>query len=793
MDDPPISDAAAPPEARWPRALPYVVMAAVCLAIHGFLLTNDGVIWDGWYFLSWLEHKNWGAFSDYAWSQGMPFSMLVLGPLAFFPDVITAAMVAILATLFLQGVVVYRLGLKLVAFTRSEALALAVLYQACPLVSAAQDFPIVTLLFFHLLFFAGGLAAATAMERSGRAHWVWRVGAIVALVMSCWTNGSLLMVYGSLYVALVVFYRRMAGLDWVQTLQRFPVRYPDLLLLPPFALWARNTFSPQFGWFEDYNKPTTDPKVIWETFASFFEHVAPYHLQRLLEWVVDHPALAILLAIFLVCWPRIARPQWKAERSGVRPMPLIGFALLAFLLGVLPLATIGKTFQFPPYGEFSRWSMHVPIPFAIVGLVVLRALCFRRRQSVSRWFPALAACAVVVFGSQILPVYVRERANWVISRAALHNMAKSELVRGSSVVIFRDRLNLCRQDVYGVYSSEMVFGDKTRMLVSVNPQNAVFMTPFETIMLLLPTALVPNEFNRINPAGQQTFVQPVLQRKDMSDWHLTWRYLRLKWFGSDAERDDFFGRLCPIEVRVQRPATPFPPDEPLPPAPDTANRPHAKNQAGVEMVKLKAGWSAGRFEVTQAQYETAMGRNPSIFKDPHRPVECVTWNEAMAFCDRLTEMERSAGRLPAGMVYRLPTHAEFQYLESACGADFVWDATSAVRWHTARVGSGAPNAFGLYDVRGNVWETCMDWWDRDERMKVANGGSWLNSPVHLTAYPNDPKQLPFLMRMLQTRLRGPYRRDYPDQAFWDRGFRVVLAPPMPKQTTYLRDREWWRE
>jgi formylglycine-generating enzyme required for sulfatase activity len=773
--------------------LAYALIALVCLGTHGFLLTMDGVIWDGWYFLSWIRNRNWDAFGDYAWSQGMPFSLLLLKPLSLFPNVVLAGMFAVVVTLFLQGVVVYRLGLKLGDFTRSEALAFAVLYQSCPLVSAAQDFPILTLLFFHLLFFAGGLAAASAMERSGWRHWALRGAAIVALMMSCWTNGSLLMVYGSLYVAWFCYFVRLAGGVWLHQLMPFLRRYPDLLVLPPVTLWMRNAFSPQFGWFEDYNKPTSDPGVIWNTFWSFFENVVPYHVQESLEWPIEHPVLASLVVVFLLAWPRFAPVGWVATRGTARSGWLVGFAMLSFFLGVLPLAIIGKTFLEPVYGEFSRWSMHVPIPFALVTIALLRAMCFPQRGTESRWFPAIVTAGVVFGGSQIVPVYIGERVEWVFSRALLHQLTKVDAVRDASVFACGGNFSLSRQIVYGGYAFETIFGDKKRLAVPIIPMNGRYFTPMELYAMVIPTALVPNEFKAINPAGAQIRVDPKRQRDGMSDWEIAWQYLRLRWFGTASEMDEFLTRLVSMQLTMLRPATPFPVGEPAPPQPARKDPRDFINGAGVEMIWLPAGWYAGRFEVTQMQFERVMGRNPSIFPDPQRPVECVTWLDAQNFCDRLTQAEGAGGRLPSGMVYRLPTHEEFRYIEDRdAPVAAVFTPPGQPRWFTSRVGTMPENRLGLHDVHGNVWEWCHDWWDRDERFKLSLGGGWLNRASDMRAPEDEIGLLPKEEVNLRRRLLGEYRRDYPNQAFWDRGFRVVLAPPAPPQRAYVIDREPWR-
>jgi len=164
-------------------------------------------------------------------------------------------------------------------------------------------------------------------------------------------------------------------------------------------------------------------------------------------------------------------------------------------------------------------------------------------------------------------------------------------------------------------------------------------------------------------------------------------------------------------------------------------------------VTLTKPFKMGVHEVTQAQYEQVMKNNPSNFKGAENPVENVRWDDAVEFCHKLSALPAEKAE---GNVYRLPTEAEWEYAcragtttqfsfgddESKLG-DYAWyRENSAEKTHP--VGSKVSNAWGLYDMHGNVWEWCQDVWHDDypegsvkdprrgtsDSRRVIRGGCW---------------------------------------------------------------------
>ncbi len=132
----------------------------------------------------------------------------------------------------------------------------------------------------------------------------------------------------------------------------------------------------------------------------------------------------------------------------------------------------------------------------------------------------------------------------------------------------------------------------------------------------------------------------------------------------------------------------------------------AAGESPAHRVRITRGFQMGRQEVTQTQWESVMGSNPSYFREAARPVESVSWDDVQEFLRRLNARND-------GFRYRLPTEAEWEYAARAgttdkyAGArslaDVAWDySTSGGETHPA--GQKQPNAWGLYDMLGNVYE-----------------------------------------------------------------------------------------
>jgi formylglycine-generating enzyme required for sulfatase activity len=214
---------------------------------------------------------------------------------------------------------------------------------------------------------------------------------------------------------------------------------------------------------------------------------------------------------------------------------------------------------------------------------------------------------------------------------------------------------------------------------------------------------------------------------------------------------------------------------------DDSEKGRYSDEGPPHVVRIEYGFWFNRYEVTVAEYVRLMGENPSKAAGADTlPVERVPWPRAMEYCQKLTDEERAAGRLPPGYVYRLPTEAEWEF---ACRAgtttryyfgDFETDLSQHAWWAANGgpaphpVGEKLPNPWGIYAMHGNVFEWCLD------KYRAYPDGNIRSGPERRVV-----RSGAFYCPANIVRSACRFESTTPSTASWLIGFRVALAPVAP--------------
>jgi formylglycine-generating enzyme required for sulfatase activity len=194
----------------------------------------------------------------------------------------------------------------------------------------------------------------------------------------------------------------------------------------------------------------------------------------------------------------------------------------------------------------------------------------------------------------------------------------------------------------------------------------------------------------------------------------------------------------------------------------------------VHEVRITRAFWMGKFAITQREWQEVMGNNPSYCRSagPDAPVEQVSWNDTQAFIVKVNSQQTR-------WTVRLPTEAEWEYASRAGTTGETYGPLDDIAWYkgnnsgaTHPVGQKAPNAFGLYDMLGNVWQWCQDWFGPytsaslvdpqgppTGEKRVMKGGCFYCAAIHCRAARRNRDPQDHLSRSIGCRIVADARTD----------------------------------
>jgi len=373
--------------------LQHIVLIILCgIAAHGSILLTDYIVWDGWSYGSWLsQHDQITHIRRLFQEIGRPVDMLFWLPFVGAENTAIWAKWAGVGAWLISPCLMYLVLAKAKLVPREVALFCCVLAAVLPVFDVLGELSI-WMNTASVVLFWGAWLLVLSLPRRAPLSWFVRAVALGAFWLAFNLNSQLVF-YCAFAVSLAALPKLRDGLPAVfDSLRRSFLRYPDFALLPFFYWGWKRIFTPNSGYYLDYNRPTLSADVLGQTSRSLWEGFVLSECYSLFDsgfWVVLS-MLVVALAGFLLS----RRPRWWPPLGGVGlSAGLLLGGLFLLLAAALPYAVVNQSFQ--SFGWLSRNCILFPLPLGmmITGAIGLSSAAFAPTRPAVPW---LLLCFVVL-------------------------------------------------------------------------------------------------------------------------------------------------------------------------------------------------------------------------------------------------------------------------------------------------------------------------------------------------------------------------------------------------------------
>lgn len=426
----------------------WLLLLAWGLFVHGLLLLNDGVYWDGWVYVPASMARDWSLLGPECVSAGFPLiEYMHRLPMAF-SSVAFGYRVTEFAALLLISAGVWRLCRRMGVLGRGEAVAVAAIALASPVFSV-----VVSQVFLHSLlnitaFIWALVLVECAESATGTRHLLFRLAGLLLFPVGFMFDGLLPMYYGCMLLILLAVAARQ-GLRFFPAMAKYLPRRLDYLLLPVVYWVLRNRLFPQRGIYAGEYGVLSSPGLLLYVSRMLLRGLWSL-LKDSLEQCILHPLVCLMLilacgAVAAVLWRR--DESWGEVRCGARAVLAAGVGLL--LLAVLPFALLGKAPDADAWGL--RHLILVPVPLAVCSLGIARLAGKDASGRVAKfsWILLLVVLAGSAMG--LGRGYLAWQARWAKDRAVVLQLSRYAAPPPGTVYQIDDNTPAARLAYYRFY------------------------------------------------------------------------------------------------------------------------------------------------------------------------------------------------------------------------------------------------------------------------------------------------------------------------------------------------------
>ena len=459
MNEPPLSTRA------WALGL-----FALLVAVHGVILVNDGVYWDGWLFFTQLVEGRWDIMRETFFSMGNPAAYYMHRVVSGTTGGVLGYRLWTFAGIGASALLAARLLSKAELLTRGQIGFVAAIVIVFPTFNISTlDLAISLYGLFWTLFLVGGVLGVEGEVSASRPKAVaLRVAAHVAFFCSFWIKSFLVVYFAWLALLALVSLKKRDERPSPGALASFAVRHVDYLA-SPFAFWifAKLAFplrGPSAD-FTTYNQISFSPSVVLDALLMFFTTSFVRLPNAILTHLFATPIVLVAVAIAgALVAARFAREVEARRGPDTRAPKVLLVGLVLFVMGAFPYAAVGKAPTVA--GWDTRHGLLVVIPTGIL-LVGLAQLLVERDALPRRVVAAGLFAIVVTCGYTTWSSHIEWQARWAKDRAFMLRLSESADAKATSVFELEDRFPLGGESSYRFYELASIFkrvwGDESRI------------------------------------------------------------------------------------------------------------------------------------------------------------------------------------------------------------------------------------------------------------------------------------------------------------------------------------------
>lgn len=454
----------------------FIIIFAFTLLVHGIIMLNDGLYWDGWVIDAWQRRKDWKTMKRFYSQVGMPLLYYQHKFMAYLPLRIHCYRLLAFICTFVSAFAVYLIASYFGSFTNPAALLLALLYLSYTgyhmnvdiVVGLQYTFPIA-------VFYSACFIALFSESQIGSAYWVLRTISLGMFFFSFTANSTLIYFFG--FLALKALLYSQGNEISLANFINFTVRNIDYLLLPIIFWFIKERYTPRHGSYANYNKPRLNRIQIDRGFRRLLRYGFEDSITRPIRFVIKNKVLLILLTIVILYLAFVPADFLKHEvlslfKGGI--IVLFGFMLL--ILAGLPYILVGQPIL--PFGWGTKNSLLFPLPVALMQFGVMNIVL--RDQAIT----PIAVFLIITNAIYLNYIYLLYLAVYVKNRSWLFNLSHYPEAESISVFQICDTHHLRgdqyipsneHKTAYLFYMFNWLWGDLTRVgIYELVPRNSSY-------------------------------------------------------------------------------------------------------------------------------------------------------------------------------------------------------------------------------------------------------------------------------------------------------------------------------